>query len=143
MSSTHYAVEVLFSDDLPSLGEPETRSQFCQRFPYSIVHHPVVTVADYEPRDMVITWQPCGKFSCFRKRRVAESSLAPQDSLHVSDYSQLKTMLFEVSIQRQRLQRLQYAHRFTKQHFFTDETYRTNRTGFEDHALMLFTKRMT
>ena len=29
ISSTHYAVVDLFSDDLPSLGEPETRSQLC------------------------------------------------------------------------------------------------------------------
>ena len=44
LSSIHYAVVDLFSDDLQSLGEPETRSQLCQRFPCSIVHHLVVTV---------------------------------------------------------------------------------------------------
>ena len=44
LSSTHYAVVDLFSDDLQSLSEPETRSQLCQRFPCSIVHHLVVTV---------------------------------------------------------------------------------------------------
>ena len=44
LSSTHYAVVDLFSDDLQSLGEPETRSQLCQRFPCSIVDHLVVTV---------------------------------------------------------------------------------------------------
>ena len=44
LSSTHYAVVDLFSDDLQSLGEPETRSQLCQRFPCSIVHHLEVTV---------------------------------------------------------------------------------------------------
>ena len=63
LSSTHYAVVDLFSDDLQSLGEPETRSQLCQRFPCSIVHHLVVTVSDYEPCEMVITWQLCGKLS--------------------------------------------------------------------------------
>ena len=44
LSSIHYAVVDLFSDDLQSLGEPETRSQLCQRFPCSIVHHLEVTV---------------------------------------------------------------------------------------------------
>ena len=56
LSSTHYAVVDLFSDDLQSLGEPETRSQLCKRFPCSIVHHLVVTVSDYELCEMVITW---------------------------------------------------------------------------------------
>ena len=56
----------LFSDDLPSVREQETRSQPCQRFSCPIVHHLVVTVSDYEPCDMVITWQPCGKLSWFR-----------------------------------------------------------------------------
>ena len=51
------------------------------------VHHPVGTVADYEPRVVMITWQPCGKFSCVRGRQVSKSSLAPQDSIHVPEYS--------------------------------------------------------
>ena len=42
-----------------------------------------LTVSDYERCDVVITWQPCGKFSCIRKSWVAKSSLAPQDSIHV------------------------------------------------------------
>ena len=105
MSSAHYAVVELLSDDLPPLGEPETRSQFCKylSFSYSILHHPVMTVSDYEPDDVVITWQPCGKFRFFRERRVA-----PHDSIHVPDYSQLSTLLLEVSTQRQGLLRLKY-----------------------------------
>ena len=78
--------------------------------------------------DVVITCQPHGKFSCFRERLVAKSSLAPQDSIHVPDYSRLSPLLFEVQIQRQRLLRLQYPQWFTEQHF-TGKTSRTNSTN--------------
>lgn len=37
--------------------------------------------------------------------------------------------MFEVSIQQQRLLRLQYPQRFTEQHFFTVKTFRTDRTN--------------
>ena len=47
----------------------------------------------------------------------------------MSDYSQLSTLLFAVSIQQQRLLRLQYPQRFPEQHFFTVKTSRANRTN--------------
>ena len=77
----------------------------------------------------MITWQPCGKFRCFRERGVAKCSLATKDSIHVPDYSQLSTMLFEVSILQQRLLRLQYPQWLTEQHF-TGKTPRINWTNW-------------
>ena len=110
----------------PLVSQKRDLSSKC--FSYSIVHHPVVTVSDYESCGVVITWQPRRKFSCFRERRVSKSPLAPQDSINLPDYSQLSTLLFEVWIQRQRPLRLQYPQWFTEQNF-TGKTSRTKRTN--------------